>query len=201
MANYLESLMIKIAILAGSTRAGSYNQTLASLAASSAAAYGAESVLVDLRDFHLPIYSQEVEDEGLPDGALTLKQLLQAHDGMIIASPEHNGSVSSLLKNAIDWASRPTESESPTALSAYRNKPVAIMSASTGPFGGLRSLAHLRQILGTIQMLVIPEQVAVPFADRAFAEDGSLKEPLPASLLDTMTKRLIDLAGMLATRD
>src|SRR3546814_6336846 len=97
---------------------------------------------------------------------------------LLFVSPEYNGSLPPLLKNAIDWASRPTGDESLVALTAYRGKAAAIMSASISPFGGLRGLMHLRQILSTIQMLVIPEQVVVPAAHAAFAEDGSLKEPL-----------------------
>ena len=84
------------------------------------------------------------------------------------------------------------------ALTAYRGKAAAIMSASISPFGGLRGLMHLRQILSTIQMLVIPEQVVVPAAHAAFAEDGSLKEPLPASLVDMTAGRLIAVAKALA---
>jgi len=106
--------------------------------------------------------------------------------------------VSPLLKNAIDWASRPTGDEGLVALVAYRGKAAAIMSASVSPFGGLRGLIHLRQILSTVQALVIPEQVLIPNAHAAFDESGALKDALPASLVDMTAMRLAKVAAALA---
>ena len=138
------------------------------------------------------------EANAFPAGAVKLKDVFATQDGLLFVSPEYNGSLSPLLKNAIDWASRPTGDEGLVALTAYRGKAAAIMSASVSPFGGLRGLMHLRQILSTIQMIVIPEQVVVPNAHAAFAEDGSLKETLPASLVDMTAGRLIAVAKALA---
>lgn len=190
--------MTSIAVVVGSTREGSYNRALGELAAASLEAQGARVTRVDLAAFDLPLYSAAIEASAFPPDAQKLKTLFAAQDGLLFVSPEYNGSLSPLLKNAIDWASRPTGDEGLVALTAYRGKAAAIMSASISPFGGLRGLMHLRQILSTIQMLVIPEQVVVPNAHAAFAEDGSLKEPLPASLVEMTAARLIAVATALA---
>ena len=190
--------MTSIAVIVGSTREGSFNRALAELAAASLEAQGASVTQVDLAAFDLPLYSAALEANAFPPDALKLKALFAAQGGLLFVSPEYNGSLPPLLKNAIDWASRPTGDEGLVALTAYRGKVAAIMSASISPFGGLRGLMHLRQILSTIQMLVIPEQVVVPNAHAAFAEDGSLKEALPASLVDMTAGRLIAVAKALA---
>ncbi|MBO9694659.1 MAG: NAD(P)H-dependent oxidoreductase [Sphingopyxis sp.] len=190
--------MTSIAVIVGSTREGSYNRALGELAASSLEAQGAGVTRVDLAAFDLPLYSSALEADAFPPDAQQLKMLLAAQDGLLFVSPEYNGSLPPLLKNAIDWASRPTGDEGLVALSAYRGKAAAIMSASISPFGGLRGLMHLRQILSTIQMIVIPEQVVVPNAHVAFAGDGSLKEPLPASLVEMTAGRLVAVARALS---
>ena len=189
--------MTSIAVIVGSTREGSFNRALGDLAAVSLESQGASVTRIDLAAFDLPLYSAALEASAFPPDALKLKALFTAQDGLLFVSPEYNGSLPPLLKNAIDWASRPTGEESLVALTAYRGKAAAIMSASISPFGGLRGLMHLRQILSTIQMLVIPEQVVVPNAHAAFAEDGSLKEALPASLVDMTAGRLVAVAKAL----
>jgi len=190
--------MTKIAIIVGSTRDGSFNRALGALAAARLEAHGAEVRLVDLAALDLPIYTAALEANAFPADALKLKAALVAQDGLLMVSPEYNGSIPALLKNAIDWASRPTGDEGLVAFSAFRGKAAAVMSASISPFGGIRGLAHLRQILGTVQMLVIPDQVLVPNAHAAFDGNGQLKDALPASLVDMTTARLVAVAKALA---
>lgn len=190
--------MTKIAIIVGSTREGSYNQALAQLASARLIEHGAKLTLINPGALELPIYSDALEKTALPANVLALKEALAAQDGLLVISPEYNGSIPPLLKNALDWASRPTGDESLIALSAFRGKAAAIMSASVSPFGGLRGLMHLRQILTTIQMVIIPDQVVIPFAHAAFDEEGNLREALPASLVDMATARLVKVAGALA---
>lgn len=189
--------MAKIAVVVGSTREGSFNRMLGKLAIRALEAQGAAVTDVDLSRFDLPLYSAAIEAGDFPADAQRLKALFAAQDGLLFVSPEYNGSVSPLLKNAIDWASRPTGDESLVALSAYRGKVSAIMAASISPFGGLRGLIHLRQILSTVQTLVIPEQVLVPNAHTAFDDDGNLKDALPASLVDLAAARLVAVAEAL----
>lgn len=190
--------MVAIAIIVGSIRDGSYNQALGLAASQALRAHGAEVTWVDLAQFDLPIFSDALEKEAFPPDALRLKQMLAAQDGQLWISPEYNGSISSLLKNAMDWASRPTGDEGSLALAAYRGKAAAIMAASLSPFGGLRGLAHLRQILSTIQMMVIPEQVALPNAHLAFDAQGQLQDSLAATLVDMTAARLVAVARALA---
>lgn len=187
---------VKLLAFAGSTREGSLNQRLLDVAADMARAEGAEVTQVRLRDFDLPLYDADLEASAFPTAADELRRLFIEHDGFLIASPEYNGSVSGVLKNAIDWASRPRPGETLVALPAFRGKVAGIMSASIGPFGGLRGLLALRQILGTIQTLVATEQVLVPLAEKAF-EGAELIEPLPKQLLPVMVRRVIFLAERL----
>ena len=85
-----------------------------------------------------------------------LRDLFEAHHGLLISSPEYNSSISPLLKNAIDWASRPEEGKPP--LAAYRGKVAGLMAASPGGLGGLRGLVHVRAILGNIGVLATPRR-------------------------------------------
>lgn len=170
------SVAPRILAFAGSTRTDSYNKRLVRIAALGAEQAGAEVTSIDLRDFALPLFDEDLErDAGPPEAATLLKTLMVGHDGLLIASPEYNSSLSAVLKNAIDWASRPAPGEPP--LAAFRGKVATILSASPGALGGLRGLVHLRSILGNIGVIVLPDQIAIPRAFEAFAEDGTLLDP------------------------
>jgi chromate reductase, NAD(P)H dehydrogenase (quinone) len=164
----------KILAFAGSTRTDSYNKKLIKVAIRGAEAAGAEVTYLDLRDLALPLYDGDLEAEHFPESALKLKEIMFAHDGLMISSPEYNSSISGVLKNAIDWASRPRPNEKP--LQAFDGKVAALMSASPGALGGLRGLVTLRSVLGNIRVLVLPDQVAVSKADQAFNDDGTMKD-------------------------
>jgi NAD(P)H-dependent FMN reductase len=130
---------------------------------------------LELSDYPLPVFDQDLEAaEGLPENGAKLKELFRAHDGLLIASPEYNSSLSAALKNAIDWVSRPEEGRAP--LDCFAGKAAGLLAASPGALGGLRGLVHLRAILGNIQVLVIPQQFALASAHEAFDEDGALKD-------------------------
>lgn len=190
--------MTRIAVLAGSTREGSWNRALAAVAARALEARGAEVTTLDLAAYDLPLYSAALEANAFPAHALRLKQVLSQQAGLLVVTPEYNGSIPPLLKNAIDWASRPTDGEAMLALSAYRGKAAAVMGASLSPFGGMRAVTHLRQILSTVQMLVIPEQVQLPAAHLAFDEQGALKDAMVAGLVDLTAASLVRVAAALA---
>ncbi len=190
--------MTKLLAFAGSARAASYNQRLVRIAAAGARTAGAEVTVLELRDLPLPLFDEDLEAaQGMPENARTLKALLRAHDGFLLASPEYNSSLTAVLKNAIDWASR-TESDDEPALSAFRGKTAAIMSASPGALGGLRGLVHLRSILGNIGMLVLPDQVSIPAAYEAFAEDGTLLDARKQEQVLALGRQLASVAGKLA---
>lgn len=166
----------KILAFAGSTRTDAFNKKLVKIAAAGAEAAGARVTFIDLRDYAMPLYDEDLEQrEGLPTSARQFKDVMLANDGLLIASPEYNSSLSAVLKNAIDWASRPAPGEAP--LGCFDGKVASLMSASPGALGGLRGLVHLRSILGNIRVIVLPEQVAVGKAYEAFSPDGSLKDP------------------------
>lgn len=185
----------KILAFAGSARTDSLNKRLVKVAARGAEAAGAEVTYLDFRELPLPLYDGDLEAQGLPENVLKLKQLMVAHQGLLIASPEYNSSVSPLLKNAIDWASRSLPGEAP--LAAYADKVAVIMSASPGALGGLRGLVHLRSILGNIKVIVLPEQVAVMKAHEAFNPDGTLKDTNQQAAVEQLGARLATVIAKL----
>lgn len=168
---------MRLLFFAGSTREGSFNRKLASLAHHIAAANGIEAVLAELKDYPMPLYNGDLEaKEGPPERAAAFKALLSEYQGVFIASPEYNSSITPLLKNTLDWVTRVRE-KGETGLEVFRSRVFAISGASPGYYGTMRALLHLRQILeiGT-GATVIPQQLAVPRAMDAFEADGSLKD-------------------------
>ncbi len=162
----------KILAFAGSSRADSFNVRLVKLMAEGARAAGAEVTVLDLKHYPLPIFNEDLESAGRPENVGKLKQLFLDHDGLLIASPEYNSSLSPLLKNTIDWVSRPDEGE--PILAAYQSKVAGIAAASPGGLGGLRGLVHLRAILSNIGVTVLPKQIAIGQAFNAFDDAGQL---------------------------
>ncbi len=186
----------KLLAFAGSVRRDSFNARLARLAAREARAAGAEAVVVDLADFDLPLYNGDLEaDEGLPAGALELKALFLSCHGFLIASPEYNGSISPLLKNAIDWVSRPVSGQ--PSLVWFTGKVAGLLAASPGPLGGLRGLVHVRQILSGIGVIVAPAQYAVGRAGSAFDADGTLAEDPHGAAVRRVVRETVRLAEKL----
>jgi NAD(P)H-dependent FMN reductase len=185
----------RILAFAGSARADSLNKRLARAAARAAELLGAAVTFADLRDFPMPLYDGDLEaSRGLPDTALRFRRLLIEQDGFLIATPEYNSSYPALLKNAIDWASR-RQADDAGPMPAFRGKVAGIMSASPGRLGGVRGLPHLRQVLCTLGVLVVSEQLALPSAVQAFAEDGSLQDPAHARMLASLAASVVRLAA------
>ena len=183
----------KILAFAGSTRKESFNKKLVKIAADAARAAGAQVTYVDLRDLPMPLYDQDLETEqGIPENAKKFKAMLMEHDGFLISAPEYNSSISGVLKNAIDWASRPLPGEA--ALACFAGKVVTLMSASPGALGGLRGLVTVRSLLSNIRVIVLPDQVAVPKAHEAFGPDNKLKEPKQHTSIEALGR---DLAATL----
>jgi chromate reductase len=179
----------RILAFAGSTRRESFNKKLVQIAVKGAREAGADLTMLDLKDFPLPLFDQDLEAEhGMPDNGTKLKRLFIDHDGLLVASPEYNSSITAVLKNAIDWLSRPAPGEPP--LVAFRGKVATLMSASPAALGGLRGLVHLRSILGNIGVIVLPDQVAVPKAHEAFQPDGSLNDPKQQAGIEALGRTL-----------
>ncbi len=168
--------MVKILAFAGSARDGSYNKKLVRIAAKGAELAGAEVEVLDLNDYPMPLMNEDHETQnGMPENALLIKEKLLGCSGLLISAPEYNGSLTPLLKNVLDWASR-ANSPGEKPLSAYRDKTAVLMSASPGPMGGMRGLVPLRMLLGNLCITVIPRYRTVSSAYDAFTEDGSLKD-------------------------
>ena len=187
---------IKILAFAGSAREESFNKKAAAVAAKAAEANGASVTLVDLKDYPLPIFDQDLEKEsGMPENAQKLKKLFIESDALIIASPEYNSSISPLLKNVIDWVSRSAEGEAP--LAAFKGKVAAILSTSPGGLGGLRGLSHLRSILESIHTMVITNQIAIPKAHEAFGAEGNISDDSMQERVAGLAKDLVEVVGKL----
>jgi chromate reductase, NAD(P)H dehydrogenase (quinone) len=166
----------KVLVFAGSTRMGSLHRKLAQAAAADLRDRGLDVTLADLRDYPMPLYDGDLETEsGVPENARAFRKLLNQHDVFVIASPEYNGSFPALLKNVIDWTSRPVPGERPAAV--FRGKTAALLSASPGPGGGSRGLRHLRELLQMIGVDVLPVDVTIPRALSAFDDAGRLTRP------------------------
>jgi chromate reductase, NAD(P)H dehydrogenase (quinone) len=189
----------KVLVLAGSIRTGSFNARLAAVAAKEIARAEAEVTRISLLDFPMPLYDGDDEARaGPPENAIKLKRMFCAHQGVFIASPEYNASLTPLLKNAIDWISRVRENKEPP-LSAYRNRVFALGAASNGTYGGMRSIMALRQTLELgCGALVIPEQISVREASHAFDDNDELRDERSAGRLRALTRRLVDMARQMA---
>lgn len=187
----------KLLAFAGSAREGSHNKQLVRHAARVAEAFGASVTLIDLGDFPMPVYHRDLErSEGTTPNGRKLRRLMLEHDGFLIASPENNGSISALLKNAFDWTSRADDGVAEKA--AYANKVAGIMACSTGYFGGLRHLAHLRDVLTSMGTIVLPERVTIPFGADAFDLDGIPVQENARRTVDALVKRLVFVSARLS---
>jgi NAD(P)H-dependent FMN reductase len=185
----------RILVFAGSARSASLNKRLAATAARAAQAAGAEATLIDLRDFELPLYDGDLEQRGLPPKLAELKALFQEHHGLLLACPEYNGSISPLLKNTLDWVSRPAPGEKP--LACYEGKVAGLLAASPGALGGLRGLVHVRAILSGIRVLVVPEQAAIGGANKAFDEQGELVDEKHRASVNAVANAVVRLSAKL----
>ena len=187
----------RILAFSGSTRRESFNGRLIRFAASRFEAAGADVTRLDLGDYPLPIFNQDDEaEQGSPAGLAALKDLFEAHDGIAIACPEYNSSITPLLKNTLDWLSRKHGDEA--SMRAYRGKTAALFSASGGRLGGMRGLVHVRAILNNLGVLVLPDQLAVAAAHQAFDDRGELVDESQRNSVDRIAEKFIDTLQRLA---
>ena len=173
---------LKILVIPGSLRTGSLNVRLAAAAAYEFAQAGAEVTRISLGDFPLPIYDGDLQTKsGVPKNAINLKRMIGAHHGVLIVTPEYNSSVPPLVKNTIDWVTRVQDAHE-TRSQVFGERAFAIAAASESRSGGARSLAALRLILTACHATVIPNQLALSFADLALkllAPDADQTSDIP----------------------
>jgi chromate reductase, NAD(P)H dehydrogenase (quinone) len=185
---------LKILVIPGSLRTGSLNARLAAAAAHEFAQADAEVTRISLGDFPLPIYDGDLQTKsGVPKNAINLKRMIGAHHGVLIVTPEYNSSVPPLIKNTIDWVTR-VQDASEARGQVFRETPFAIAAASGGRLGGMRALAALRLILSACHATVIPNQLALSFADQAYDDMDRLKHPADIEALKALVRQLIDVS-------
>jgi NAD(P)H-dependent FMN reductase len=185
---------VKILVIPGSLRTGSINARLAAVVAKEFALAGVDVTRLSLADYPLPIYDGDLEvKSGVPKNAVNLKRMLGAHHGVVFVTPEYNSSLPALVKNAIDWITR-VEDRNETQGQVFRERAFAMASASEGKLGGTRCLAALRLILSGCRAAVIPNQLALSFADQAYDDREQLKHKADTDALKAMVTQLIDVA-------
>jgi chromate reductase len=180
----------KIVAIAGSLRQASFNAVLAKIAGKSALLAGAEVEVLNLADYDIPLFNEDLEKQPTPAGVQLLKDKIRQADGILAVSPEYNGSISGVFKNALDWMSRTEADQKP----AFRDTTVALLATSPGGLGGLRGLNHVRDIFVGMGSLVLSNQVAIPSAYQAFNEAGQLNDEGVAGRVDSLAKELVETA-------
>jgi chromate reductase, NAD(P)H dehydrogenase (quinone) len=186
-----------ILVVPGSARRDALSKRVARAAHAALQAAGARATLIDLAHFDLPIYHADLEaSAGIPEAARRLQEILADHDGLLIASPEYNGSMTPLLLNALSWCSR-KDAQRPqrSGLALFADKPAAVLGSSPGALGGLRALIHLRDLLAYLGMIVIPQQLAIGRAGEAFGADERLIDERQRAAFDAVVRALVQAAG------
>ncbi|HYG70381.1 MAG TPA: NAD(P)H-dependent oxidoreductase [Anaeromyxobacteraceae bacterium] len=179
---------MKLLLFAASLRKDSLNRKLARLAADALRAAGASVDHADFHEFDMPLYDGDLEKaEGLPLGAVALRDRLAAADGLVLVTPEYNHSIPGTLKNAIDWVSRAR----PVPL---KGRPALLLSASPGLAGGSRASWAVRVPLELLGTFLFPDHFALPRADQAFGRDGAFVDPKNQARLEALVKEYLAFA-------
>ena len=165
----------RILAFAGSTRKESFNRRLLAVAVELARQADLDVQHIELADYAMPIMDEDLEaEEGQPENVTALRKLMLEADGLLLACPEYNGSITPLMKNVIDWCSR--KESGGGDLAPYENKKALLLGASPGRRGGKRSVATVRSILGNIGVEVFDKEFTLPGAGDAFDHSGQLRE-------------------------
>jgi NAD(P)H-dependent FMN reductase len=189
-----------ILVFAGSLRTGAYSGKTADMAQKTLAVMGAEVTRIFLGDYPLPIMDEDLErEEGVPDNAVRFARQIDAHDGVLIATPEYNGSIPPLLKNAVDWASR-VRRQGGAPFAPLAGKPVGLCSSSSGRFAGIRAANHLRAVLVRCRMEVVTPECNVPAGAQAFDEDGDFRDEDLKRSMERLCRTLMETAWLKSTR-
>ena len=186
--------MTDVLAFSGSARRDSFNSKLLTLAAQGASDAGASVTRLDLREFSLPLYDgdSEIANE-FPAAAAKLRELLVAHDALLLACPEYNGGIAPLLKNTIDWMTRAPGGKADPKL--FGGKLAAICSAAAGPVGGMRGLRWARELLNNLGVTVLANQLTVAAAFKAFDPSGELVDAKLGEAARALGRELAQLAA------
>ncbi|BCZ81277.1 FMN reductase [Paraburkholderia terrae] len=191
-------MTIKVLALCGSGRRDSLNRKLLDVAARGAHEAGGEITFISSADYRLPLYEGDFEHEhGVPDSVRNLQRLFAEHTALLVASPEHNGGYTASLKNTIDWISRPLASGEP-GIRLIAAKVAAVVSASPGPMGGVRSMLGMRGVLEKLGAIVIPQGFSLGAAHLAFTEAGRLSDEKADAEVRLVGARLVETTRQLS---
>ena len=186
--------MARVLAFSGSARRDSFNSKLLTLAARGASEAGASVTRLDLREFSLPLYDGDSEiANDFPAAATKLRELLVAHDALLLACPEYNGGIAPLLKNTIDWMTRAPGGKADPKL--FGGKLAAICSAAAGPVGGMRGLRWARELLNNLGVTVLANQLTVAAAFKAFDPSGELVDAKLGEAARALGRELAQLAA------
>ena len=194
------AVIAKILVFAGSIRSGAFSGRTADVAQKESALQGAEVTRISLADYPLPIFDEDLEKEkGIPENAIRLARQIAAHDGLLIATPEYNGSIPPLLKNTIDWVSR-VRTDDGRSFRPFTGKPAGLCSSSKGHFAGVRCINHLRAVLVRCQMEVVTPECSVADGGSAFDAYGNFRDERLNKSMEHLCRTLIETSHMLSTR-
>jgi len=191
----------RIVAMAGSLRKGSFNEKLVGVAAKMLRDKGAEVTVIKWDKFQLPIFGEDIEKEGTPTEIKELKAIFNKSDGVLVASPEYNGSMSPLLVNAICWLSRQAGDPDEPMYHSFANKAGLVISTSLGGLGGLRGLSHIRELLTNMGTDVVSQQVAIGGALKAFDAQGNLVNDNQVAMLNSAVDKFFRMSRSLANEE
>jgi len=187
--------MARVLAFSGSARRDSFNSKLLTLVVQGASEAGASVTRLELSDFALPLYDGDWEaGNQFPPAATKLRELLVAHDALLLACPEYNGGIAPLLKNTIDWMTRAPGAKADPSL--FPGKLAALCAASPGGLGGMRGLRWVRELLTNVGVIVLANQLTIPAAHKAFDSSGALADEKQAAAARALGR---DLARFAAT--
>ncbi|MCL4305362.1 NAD(P)H-dependent oxidoreductase [bacterium] len=177
---------MKIALIPGSLRAGSYNRKLIAVAEGLLNAHGVSTDLLDLKKFPVPPYDGDLEAmSGLPETVINLKSRIAEASAVVISSPEYSGGIPGMLKNVLDWTSRGGKSP-------WVGKVVLLMGVSDGPWGTNRMLPAFRHSMSIMGAFVLPQTVTIPYAGKVWSDDGTLLDDTLPPRVDKVLERLLE---------
>ncbi len=189
--------MARVLAFSGSARKDSFNSKLLTLVVQGASDAGASVTRLDLRQFSLPLYDGDGEaTSDYPAAATKLRELLVAHDALLLACPEYNGGIAPLLKNTLDWMTRAPGAKADPSL--FEGKLGALCSAAAGPFGGMRGLRWARELLNNLGVTVLAKQLTVGAAFKAFDASGALADARLGDAARALGRELAQFAAVRA---